>query len=192
MALSCVAYSFYRFKKPLMMSSPAEAQFSDKHLAGVLEKIDLGIKNLQRENPGMKKPFLKSGLRGPRYYIELGIEGQNVDAYKFILCTERLIQKAAKTMSAKIISTDSYSQGDTSSYMIDYQVESTMNPGTHSKGTVYIRGVKTPQGYDQYRFVLEKGVDFSQLDADLMLAAIEEMVRQLPPVVEQPKEASRF
>ena len=40
----------------------------------------------------MKKPFLKSGLRGPRYYIELAIEGQNVDAFKFILSTEKLIQ----------------------------------------------------------------------------------------------------
>lgn len=57
----------------------------------------------------MKKPFIKSGLRGPRYYIELAVEGQNVDAFKFILCTEKLIQKASKNMNAKIVSTDSYS-----------------------------------------------------------------------------------
>jgi hypothetical protein len=63
----------------------------------VLENIDEGVKKLMKENPGMKKPFLKSGLRGPRYFIELPIEGKNVDAFKFILCTEKLIQEAAKT-----------------------------------------------------------------------------------------------
>jgi hypothetical protein len=56
-----------------------------------MDKIDEGIKRLMNENPGMKKPFLKTGLRGPKYFIELGIEGQNVDAFKFILCTEKLI-----------------------------------------------------------------------------------------------------
>jgi hypothetical protein len=122
---------------------PAECEFSDRHLAGVLDKIDEGIKRLQKENPGMKKPYLKSGLRGPRYYIELAVEGQNVDAFKFILCTEKLIHKSTKTLNAKIISTDSYSQGDTSSFMIDYQVDSTTAPGSPTKGTVYIRGVKT-------------------------------------------------
>ena len=142
MALSCLAFGVYHYKRP-MLTNLAECQFSDRHLAGVLDKIDEGIKRLQKENPGMKKPFLKSGLRGPRYYIELSIEGQNVDAFRFILCTEKLIQKAAKSQNAKIISTDSYSQGDTSSYMIDYQVVSTMNPGSPTKGTVYIRGVKT-------------------------------------------------
>jgi len=69
--------------------------------------------------------------------------------------------------------------------MIDYSVDSSTAPGSPTKGTVYIRGIKTAQGYDQYRFVLEKNVDFSQLDADLMIAAVEEMVRQLPPQVEQ-------
>ena len=91
----------------------------------------------------MKKPFLKSGLRGPKYYIELAIEGQNVDAFKFILVTEKLIQKAGKNLNAKIVSTDSYSQGDTSSFMIDYLVDSSTAPGSPTKGTVYIRGMKT-------------------------------------------------
>lgn len=126
-----------------LVGLPAECQFSDRHLAGVLDKIDEGIKQLQKQNPGMKKPYLKSGLRGPRYYIELAVEGQNVDAFKFILCTEKLIQKAAKTLNAKIVSTDSYSQGDTSSFMIDYTVDSSTAPGSPCKGTVYIRGVKT-------------------------------------------------
>jgi len=132
----------------------------------------------------MKKPYLKSGLRGPRYFIELPIEGKNVDAFKFILCTEKLIQEAAKTQNARIVSTDSYSQGDTSSFMIDYTVGSTTAPGSNSKGTVYIRGMTSPQGYDSYRFVLEKNVDFNSLDADLMIAAIKEHVKQFPP--EQP------
>lgn len=40
--------------------------------------------------------------------------------------------------------------------------------------------------------MLEKAVDFSQLDADLMIAAIEEMVRQLPPPPPQQEPAPRF
>jgi hypothetical protein len=56
-----------------------------------MDKIDEGINRLIKENPGMRKPFLKTGLRGPKYFIELNIEGQQVDAYKFILCTEKLI-----------------------------------------------------------------------------------------------------
>jgi hypothetical protein len=69
----------------------AECEFSDRHLAGILDKIDDGIKRLQKEHPGMRKPHIKSGLRGPRYYIELAVEGQNVDAFKFIVGTEKLI-----------------------------------------------------------------------------------------------------
>lgn len=96
-------------------------------------------------------------------------------------------------MNAKIVSTDSYSGSDTSSFMIDYQVDSSTAPGSPTRGTVYIRGVKTPQGFDTYRFVLEKGVDFSQLDADMMVGAIEEMIRQMPPTVQaEQKSAARF
>ena len=113
-----------------------------------MDKIDDGIKRLQKEHPGMKKPFLKTGLRGPRYFIELPIEGQNVDAFKFIIVTEKLLQKAAKTSNAKIVSTDSYSQGDTSSFMIDYSVDSSTAPGSPTKGTIYIRGMKAPNGFD--------------------------------------------
>lgn len=109
-----------------------------------MDKIDEGINRLMKENPGMKKPFLKTGLRGPKYFIELNIEGQQVDAYKFILCTEKLIQKASRSLNAKIVSTDSYSGGDTSSFMIDYSVDSSTAPGSPTRGTVYIRGVKTP------------------------------------------------
>ncbi|MFO0118202.1 MAG: hypothetical protein ACK521_11525 [bacterium] len=47
-------------------------------------------------------------------------------------------------MNAKIVSTDSYSGSDTSSFMIDYQVDSSTAPGSPTRGTVYIRGVKTP------------------------------------------------
>ena len=34
----------------------AECQFSDKHLAGALEKVDKGIHKLMKKYPGRKKP----------------------------------------------------------------------------------------------------------------------------------------
>ena len=78
------------------------------------------------------------------------------------------------------MSTDSYSQGDNVSYMIDYQVNSTTADGAKSKGSVYIRGLKGEQGIDSFKFVLEKNVDFNDLDAELMLSAIEFLYKMQP------------
>lgn len=52
------------------------------------------------------------------------------------------------------------------SYLIDYHVDSTTASGGKSKGTIYIRGIKSQDGgYDSFKFILEKGVDFSDLDS---------------------------
>ena len=67
------------------------APFEDKHLRGCLDKIDAGIIELMKKYPGRKKPQIKSGLRGPKYFIELPIVGKNVDAFSLILSTEKLI-----------------------------------------------------------------------------------------------------
>ena len=168
----------------------------DKHLKEVLDKIEDGIDKLNRKYPHAKKPKIKSGLRGPRYFIEFPITGHKVDAFGLILATEKLIQGAKTTQGGKILSTDSYSQGDNVSYMIDYQVNSTTADGAKSKGSVYIRGLKGEQGIDSFKFVLEKNVDFNDLDADLMLSAIEFLYKMQPAEEEQyeerPKPQKRF
>jgi len=47
--------------------------------------------------------------------------------------------------------------------------------GAKNKGSVYIRGSKSLDGgYDSFKFILEKSVDFSDLDAQIILAAYEE------------------
>lgn len=60
------------------------------------------------------------------------------------------------------------------SYLIDYEVNSTQAHGARSKGSVYIRGMKGDQGFDSFKFILEKNVDFSELDIKLILTAYEE------------------
>ena len=69
----------------------AECQFSDKHLAGCLDKIDKGVSEMMKKHPGKKKPVIKSGLRGPSYYIEVPIFGRNLDTFGLMLTTESLI-----------------------------------------------------------------------------------------------------
>jgi len=51
------------------------------------------------------------------------------------------------------------------SYMIDYATLSTGADGAMSKGSIYIRGIKSKDGYDSFKFVLEKNQDFCGLDA---------------------------
>lgn len=58
--------------------------------------------------------------------------------------------------------------------MIDYEVNSTTALGAKTKGSIYIRGIKGEEGYDSYKFILEKGVDFSELDIKVLLKAFEE------------------
>jgi hypothetical protein len=63
-----------------------------------------------------------------------------------------------------VITTDSYIQDENVSYLIDYEVYSTTAQGAKNKGSIYIRGIKGEGGFDSYKFVLEKSVDFHDLD----------------------------
>ena len=62
-------------------------------------------------------------------------------------------------------------------YRIDYSVNSSTMPGTKCKGTVYIRGVKSEKGYDSFKFCLEKNNDFADLDSQLILGAVESLMK---------------
>ena len=73
------------------------------------------------------------------------------------------------------------------SYLIDYQVNSETAPGAKNKGSVYIRGIRNEKGWDSFKFVLEKNVDFNQVDVDIVVNAIEESVKQNPPKKEKQK-----
>ena len=90
----------------------AECQFADKILNETLDKVEKGIGKLLKTYPGRTKPVIKSGLRGPKYYIEVPIEGKNVDAFGLILSTEKLLQDAKKSQGAKVTDTDSFVKGE--------------------------------------------------------------------------------
>lgn len=65
--------------------------------------------------------------------------------------------------------------------MIDYQCDSTTAMGGKSKGSVSIRGIKDERGWDSFKFTLEKNVDFHELDSKILLNAIEESIKMMPP-----------
>jgi hypothetical protein len=75
---------------------------------------------------------------------------------------------------SRVISTDSFVQDENVSYLVDYEVHSSTAEGAKSKGSIYIRGIKGDGGFDSYKFILEKGVDFHDLDVQLVLKAYEE------------------
>ena len=82
-----------------------------------------------------------------------------------------------KKQGAKIVDTDSYLAGENVSYKIDYLVNSSTVSGGKSKGTVYIRGIKSETGFDSFKFVLEKNVDFADLDAEMTIGAVEHLFK---------------
>jgi hypothetical protein len=77
----------------------------------------------------------------------------------------------------KITDTDSFSAGENVSYKIDYSVDSSTVGGGKSKGTVFIRGVKSETGFDSFKLVVEKMVDFAKLDSDLIINAVEHFLK---------------
>lgn len=68
---------------------------------------------------------------------------------------------------------DKYVEEEKIAYLIDYLVNSTTAQGSKSKGSVYIRGVKGKEGWDSFKFILEKTSDFSEFDAKLIVNAYE-------------------
>ena len=66
--------------------------------------------------------------------------------------------------------------------MIDYEVLSSTGHGFKTKGSVFIRGSRDQEtGFDSFKFILEKAVDFNKLDSDLILEAIEASFKMFPP-----------
>lgn len=50
--------------------------------------------------------------------------------------------------------------------MIDFENDSATARGAKNKGSIYIRGNKSLDGgYDSFKFILEKSVDFNDQDA---------------------------
>jgi hypothetical protein len=45
--------------------------------------------------------------------------------------------------------------------------------GGKSKGTIYLRGVIGLRGVNSFKFILEKSVDFCDLDSQIFISAIE-------------------
>jgi hypothetical protein len=69
-----------------------------------------------------------------------------------------------------VVKTDANIIGDNISYQVDYDVKSETAMGGKNTGTVYIRGVKSQNGgVDVYKFILEKSVDFSELDSQIII-----------------------
>jgi len=66
------------------------------------------------------------------------------------------------------------------SYKIDYSVNSTTVGGTKTKGSIFIRGIKSNHGFDSFKFVLEKNVDFNDLDTNMVLNALEHALKLQP------------
>ena len=101
--------------------------------------------------------------------------------FGIILAVQKCISEA-KEEKATIKRTDSYSNNENVSYLIDYNVASSTASGGHCLGSIYIRGLKgNGDGSDAYKFVLEKSVDFAALDSDIFLKVLEEVNRMQPP-----------
>ena len=96
--------------------------------------------------------------------VEFPIAAKSVDAFRYIVGTEQLITNGKTQYKAKITNTESFVKGDNVSYMIDYTTMSSGADGAFSKGSIYIRGVRQ-NGFDSFKFVLEKNNDFCPLDA---------------------------
>jgi len=75
----------------------AECQFSDIHLAGAMDKVDRGIVELMKKYPGCEKPQVRSGLRGPKYFIEFPITGRNVDVFGIVISTTNILKEGKKS-----------------------------------------------------------------------------------------------
>ena len=57
--------------------------------------------------------------------------------------------------------------------MIDYKVNSSKVGGAKCPGTLYIRGAKE-NGWDNFKFILEKENDFNDFDAKIIVKAYEQ------------------
>jgi hypothetical protein len=59
-------------------------------------------------------------------------------------------------------------------------VKSPVVDGGNSKGSLYFRGVKGKEGWDSFKFIMEKANDFSDFDAELVINAYEKAFTPRP------------
>jgi len=161
-----LAYHNYKDEIKITMPSiltpqaPSSCEFRDRNMIQILDLVEAGIPALEKKHPGFKKPRLTYGLRGIRYFLEFPVINRKVDAFSYIVNTEKTIQMGKSAYKSKVTSTDSFSQGDNVAYMIDYQTKSSGADGAHCKGSVYLRGVRSEGSFDSFKFVMEKSNDF--------------------------------
>lgn len=79
-----------------------------------------------------------------------------------------------------ITNNDSYIADENVAYLLDYKVPSSKTEGTKCRGSIYIRGVKGHEGFDSFKFILEKSTDFNEFDAKLILNAYEQALKPKP------------
>ena len=154
------------------------APIRDKNLQNALQKIDNDLEKIYAENPGIPKVKIDSGLRGTRYFIEFPIVTKNFDAFSLLASTKQKMEQGKNQYGVRVTNNDSYLADENVSYLLDYSVDSTTIGGTKAKGSVYIRGYKGQDGWDSFKFTIEKNLDFSQFDADLIVNAYEEVYKQ--------------
>ena len=63
----------------------------NKHINGAMEKIEKGVTKLMKKYPGRHKPEVKTGMRGPRFFIEVPLVGKNIDAFSLVVSTENIL-----------------------------------------------------------------------------------------------------
>ena len=83
------------------------------------------------------------------------------------------MDEGKKKENLRIIGTDSYVADENVAYLIDYQLKSGKVEGTNSKGSIYIRGIKGQEGWDSFKFILEKANDFNDFDSEIIIKAYE-------------------
>jgi len=165
--------------------------FTDKNLEDFKDKVSEGVDKLVEQNPNVQRVRIQSGLRGTRYFIEFPIDARNFDAYSLLQKVQQKLENAkGKKYNVRVTQTDSYLKDDQVAYLVDYLVNSSQVEGTRCPGSVYIRGVKGQEGLDSFKFTLEKGQDFSELDVQLCVAAYSEALTLSPLAMQQQGAAS--
>ena len=140
MATAVALYYFHKRTTPLSYCS----SISDKNLDSAISSIEQGMKSLKAKYPSIQRPNLNSGMRGTRYFIEFPMTSRNLDAFSILTSVQQLLTTVGKQdYGARVTATDSYVQDENVSYMIDYEVNSDRTPGSKTKGSVYIRGIKS-------------------------------------------------
>ena len=82
------------------------------------------------------------------------------------------MESGKQAHGARVVNTDSYNADENTAYLIDYKVASSKVEGTSCRGSIYIRGMKE-NGWDNFKFILEKENDFNDFDAELIVHAYE-------------------